>query len=138
MIQRSASVFERGYNVVPHVRVSMGKVTMLEMAYEWEGVKGTVPELTLDLSTDPSHEKVFLASVYRNSAGERRVVTDSKVVDLSVAPMARVADSADAILGSEGWVRLFMIFQVCVPPGLMGIVEEENTLVQVFEFTSRS
>lgn len=125
------------YDVSPKVRVGAGKVQLLEMEYFWDGKRGTVPELTIDLTSDLSHEKVHLAAVYQNAAGERRVVVDAKTIDLSSAPLARAADSADALLDSQGWSRLFLVFQAFVPPGLTGLVDDSNTSVQVFEYASR-
>jgi len=126
---------EPGYNVVPHVRVAAGKATMLEMEYEWAGARGKCPQLTLDLVADLSDEKVYLAGVYQNASGERQVVTDSR----AVRPGQAAADSsADSVLESQGWVRCFMAFQIFLPPGLTGPVEDENTTTQVFEFVPRS
>ncbi len=135
MITRHICNFPKDHNASPRVRVAMNKVTMLEMTYTWEGVSGTVPELSMDLSSDPSHEKVFLAAVYRKG-DQRRVVVDSRALDMSQGGAALAASSADSALAAEGWDRLFLIFQVFVPAGLMGSAEDENTTTQVFEYTS--
>jgi hypothetical protein len=126
---------EEGHNVVPHVRVAAGRVTMLEMEYEWKGVRGTVPQISMDLVADLSHEVVCLAAVYQNAAGDRQVVTDSRTVRPG---QTAVESSADFILDSQGWERCFMAFQVFIPPGLTGPVEDENSFTQVFEFVPRS
>lgn len=135
MITRHSCSMEDGHNVVPHVRVAAGKVTMLEMSYEWKGVRGKVPQISMDLVADLSHEKTYLVAVYQNAAGERQVITDS----ITVRPgQAAVESSADFVLYSQGWERCFLAFQVFLPPGLIGPVEDENTTTQVFEFVPRS
>jgi hypothetical protein len=125
------------YDVIPKVRVAAGKVQLLEMEYVWDGVRGTVPEVVIDLASDLAHEKVHLAVVYQSATGERKVVVDSKPIDTSVPPLARVAESADALLEAQGWKRLFMIFQVFVPPGQTGLIDDSNAVAQVFEYVSR-
>lgn len=133
MLTRHQTTFKHGHSVVPHVRVAAGKATLLEMAYEWDGVKGVIPLVALDLTADLADDKVYLVAVYRNSAGERRVVTDSRVVK----PGPAGESSADAILHAQGWERCFLVFQTFVPAGLTGPVEEENSMTQVFEHVSR-
>ena len=124
-----------GFSVVPHVRVASGKATLLEMSYEWGGVKGTVPQVVMDLVPDPADQTVYLVAVYQNAAGERRVVTDSS----KVRPGQTAADgSADSVMGSQGWDRCFIAFQTFLPPGLSGPAEDENSVTQVFEFVSGS
>lgn len=125
------------YDVAPKVRVAAGKAHLLEMEYVWDGRRGTVPEVVMDLSSDIAHEKVHLAAVYQNGSGDRRVVVDAKAIDMSQPPLARVAESADALLESQGWSRLFLIFQVFVPPGQTGLIDDSNTTSQVFEYASR-
>ena len=137
MMTRHATVFPGGCNVVPYVRVAAGKAMLLELAYEWAGVKGTVPQVSVDLSADLKFEKVFIVGVYQNAVGERKVAVDSKVIDTSKSIPVQASESADAILEFQGWSRCFLIFQVFVPPGLTGVVEEENTVTHVFEHTSR-
>lgn len=136
MLTRHATVFPSGHNVVPQVRVAAGKATLLELEYEWAGVKGKIPLVSFDLSADLGKEKSYIVAVYEN-AGERKVVLDSRSVDPAQSIPASAGESADAVLASQGWTRCFLIFQTFVPPGLMGVVEEENTNTQVFEHVSR-
>jgi hypothetical protein len=124
-----------GFSVVPYVRVAAGKATLLEMGYEWEGVKGTIPQIVIDLVSSPSDETAHLIGVYQNAAGERQVVTDSG----PVRPGQTAAESsADSAMASQGWNRCFVAFQTFVLPGLTVPVEEETSVTQVFEFVSRS
>jgi hypothetical protein len=136
MITRHTVVHEGGYNVIPHVRVAAGKATLLALDYEWAGVRGKIPELSVDLLADLGLEKAHVVGVYEKD-GERKVVVDSRAIDMSQSAMARSGDSADAILGAQGWTRCFLLFQTFIPPGLTGVVEDENTTTQVFEHTSR-
>lgn len=138
MITRHSTLYEKGRKVFPRVRVSAGKVVLLDLEYEWDGMPGVVPSLSMDLSSDLACEKVYMAAVYQNAEGERRVVLDSAVIDSSVGPAERMGQSADSVMEAGGWKRLFMIFQVVVPPAVMGLVEDENAVVQVFEADSRS
>lgn len=138
MQTRHVTTFSDGHSVVPRIRVALGKVQLLELEYVWEGVKGTIPELSMDLAADPLLEKVYLAAVYQNASGQRQVVIDSSTVDMTASAESRVNGSPDTVLASGGWNRLFTIFQVFVPPGMIGSAEDENTTAQVFEFNSRS
>lgn len=137
MISRHPTQLDKGFSVVPRVRVALGRVTMLEMKYSWEGKEGVVPELSMELSMDPSLEKLFFAGVYQHSSGERRVVIDNVAVDMNASPQSRIASSTDSMLASGEWQRLFTMFQVSVPPGTMGSIEDENTSTHVFEYSSR-
>jgi len=135
MMTRHSCSMKEGFSVVPYVRVAAGKATLLEMSYEWDGVKGTVPQIVVNLVSDSADQMVYLVGVYQNAAGERQVVTDARAVHPG---QAAAESSADSAMASQGWDRCFVAFQTFVPPGLMGPVEEENSVTQVFEFTSRS
>jgi len=135
MVTRHSCSMGEGFSVVPYVRVAAGKATLLEMGYEWNGVKGTVPQIVMDLVSDPADQMVYLVGVYQNAAGERQVVTDARAVRQG---QTAADSSADSAMASQGWDRCFVAFQTFVSPGLTGPVEEESSVTQVFEFTSRS
>lgn len=134
MLTRHSTTHPAGHSVVPQVRVAAGRATLLEMEYEWLGVKGVVPRVDLDVTSDLAEEKVYLVGVYQDGQGGRRVATDSRVVRPG---QAAAESSADAILESQGWTRCFLVFQVFVLPGVVGPVEDANCIIQVFEHTSR-
>jgi hypothetical protein len=135
MMTRHSCSMETGHSVTPYVRVAAGKATLLEMEYEWGGVKGTVPQVVMDLVSDPADEMVYLVGVYQNAAGERQAVVDSRAVRPG---QAAAESSADSVMAAQGWDRCFVAFQTFVPPGLAGPVEEESSATQIFEFVSRS
>lgn len=135
MMTRTTITYESGHSVVPYVRVAAGKATLLELNYVWEGTAGKIPGVVMDLASDAVDEKAYMAAVYQGPSGERKVVLDSGPV---TPGLAASSSSADSVLAAEGWARCFLIFQVFVPAGLQGSVEEDNSIVQVFEFASRS
>lgn len=134
MLTRHQTTHPAGHNVVPQVRVAAGNVTLLEMEYEWSGVKGVVPRVDMDVTSDLAEEKVYLVGVYQDGQGARRVATDSRVVRPG---QATAESSADSILESQGWHRCFLVFQAFIHPGVVGPVEDANCTIQVFEHLSR-
>lgn len=134
MLTRHSTTHLSGHNVVPQVRVAAGRATLLEMEYEWLGVKGVIPRIDLDITSDLAEVKAYLVGVYQDGQGNRRVATDARIVRPG---QTAVESSADAILESQGWNRCFLIFQLFVHPGVIGPVEDVNCVTQVFEHLSR-
>lgn len=100
-------------DVAPNIYLQGTELVVDAFSYVWRDVPGSVPEIRMQLTSDPAKDQYFVAILYENdTTHERQVVTDTgeAVVPPTTTPI-------DEIMRSQGWSRCFMVAQACVPKG---------------------